>query len=143
MGSESIAHVLRPKAEQAIDSEAMRNNCFSKIQLVGQKYRGKTTLASKTRFRRHCSGFQSRRFSLPVGYNIQQSSSLTNQNAALIIDHQLDFTKERLEKAKVTQDDQFYKMRIALQVFEASGIITSKVGNNAKLLFVIIQHRRH
>ena len=24
MGSESIAHVLRPKAEQAIDSEAMK-----------------------------------------------------------------------------------------------------------------------
>ena len=36
MGSESIAH----EAEWAIDSEAMegeRNNCFSKIQLVGQK----------------------------------------------------------------------------------------------------------
>ena len=36
--------------------------CFSKIQLVGQKYRDKTTLASKTRFSRHCFGFQSRRF---------------------------------------------------------------------------------
>ena len=40
MGSESIA----------IDSEGMaegeRNNCFSKIQLVGQKYRDKTTLAN-------------------------------------------------------------------------------------------------
>ena len=34
MGSESIAH------------EGERNNCFSKIQLVGQKYRDKTTLAS-------------------------------------------------------------------------------------------------
>ena len=31
MGSESIAH------------EGERNNCFSKIQLVGQKYRDKTT----------------------------------------------------------------------------------------------------
>ena len=64
MGSESIA----------IDSEAMaegeRYNSFSKIQLVGQKYRDKTTLASKTRFSRHCFGFQSRRFSLLVGYNI-------------------------------------------------------------------------
>jgi len=47
-----------------------RDNCFSKIQLVGQKYRYKTTLASKTRFSRHCLGFQSRRFSLLVGYNI-------------------------------------------------------------------------
>ena len=26
------------------------DNCFGKIQLVGQKYRDKTTLASKTRF---------------------------------------------------------------------------------------------
>ena len=73
--------------------EDERNNCFSKIQLVGQKYRDKTTLASKTRFSRHCFGFQSRRFSLQVGYNIQPSSSSTNQNAALIIDHLLDFTK--------------------------------------------------
>ena len=47
--------------EWAIDSEAM-----SKIQLVDQKYRDKTTLASKTRFSRHCFGFQSRRFSLPA-----------------------------------------------------------------------------
>ena len=58
MGSESIAH------------EGERNNCFSKIQLVGKQYRDKTTLASKTRFSRHCFGFQSRRFSLLVGYNI-------------------------------------------------------------------------
>ena len=58
MGSESIAQ------------EGERNNCFSKIQLVGQKYRDKTTLASKTRLIRHCFGFQSRRFSLLVGYII-------------------------------------------------------------------------
>ena len=51
--------------------EGERNNCFSKIQLVGQKYRDKTTLASKTgKTSRHCFGFQSRRFSLVVGYNI-------------------------------------------------------------------------
>ena len=41
---------MRPKAESwVIDSEASegkRNNCFSKIQLVGKKYRDKTTLAS-------------------------------------------------------------------------------------------------
>ena len=47
-----------------------RNNCFSKIQLVGQKFRSKTTLAWKTRFIPHCFGFQSRDFSLLVGYNI-------------------------------------------------------------------------
>ena len=58
VGSKSIAH------------EGERNNCFSKIQLVCQKYRDKTTLASKTRFSRYCFGFQSRRFSLLVGYNI-------------------------------------------------------------------------
>ena len=47
-----------------------RNNCFSKIQLVGQKFRDKTTSASKTRFNRLFFGFQSQRFSLLVGYNI-------------------------------------------------------------------------
>ena len=38
MGSESITH---ESASSAIDSEAIkgeRNYCFSKIQLVGQKY---------------------------------------------------------------------------------------------------------
>ena len=59
MGYESIAH------------EGERNNyCFSKIKLVGQNYRDKTTLAGKTRFSRHCFGFQSQGFSLLVGYNI-------------------------------------------------------------------------
>ena len=50
--------------------EGKGNNHFSKIQLVGKKYRDKTTLASKTRFSRHCFGFQSWRFSLLVGHNI-------------------------------------------------------------------------
>ena len=50
--------------------EGERNNCFSKIQLVGQKYQDKTALARKTRFSRHCFGFQSCRFSLLVAYNI-------------------------------------------------------------------------
>ena len=45
--------------------EGERNNCFSKIQLVGKKYRDKTALASLP-FSRHCFGFQS----LRVGYNI-------------------------------------------------------------------------
>ena len=71
MGSESIAH----EAEGWLGywlrrHEDERNNCFSKIQLVGQKYRDKTTLACKTPFSRHCFGFQSRRFSLLVDYNI-------------------------------------------------------------------------
>ena len=71
MDSESIAK----KAESLMGywlrgHEGERNNCFSKIQLVGQKYRDKKIFASKTRFSRHCFGFQSRRFSLRVGYNI-------------------------------------------------------------------------
>ena len=64
---------MRPKAEWAIDSEAMRARgiiVFSKIQPVGQKYPDKTTLARKTRFSRYWFGFQSRRFSLLVGCNI-------------------------------------------------------------------------
>ena len=39
---------MRLKAEWAIDSEAMRARGISKIQLVGQKYGEKITLASKT-----------------------------------------------------------------------------------------------
>ena len=58
MGSESIAH------------SGSRNNCFSKIQRVGQKYRDKATLASRTRFSRHCFGFLRRRFSQLARYNI-------------------------------------------------------------------------
>ena len=50
MGSESMAH----EAERRMGywfrgHEGERNNCFSKIQLVGQKYRDKPTLAIKTR----------------------------------------------------------------------------------------------
>ena len=47
MGSESIAHeVKRQMGFWLKGHEGKRNNCFSKIQLVGQKYRDKTTLAS-------------------------------------------------------------------------------------------------
>ena len=60
MGYESITH----------EGEGERKNCFSQIQLVGKKYRDKTTLASKMRFSRHCFGFQSRHFTLLVGYNL-------------------------------------------------------------------------
>ena len=57
-----------------MQSEAMRVRgiivLIGKIQLVGQKYRDKTALASKKRFSRQSFGFQSQRFSLLVGYNI-------------------------------------------------------------------------
>ena len=64
---------MKLKAEWAIDSEPIRARgiiFFSKIQLVGQKYRDQTTFPSKMHFSRHCSGFQRRRFSPLVGYNI-------------------------------------------------------------------------
>ena len=86
MGSDSIAHEAESRLGYRLGGHEAES-CFSKIQLVGQKYRDKTTLASKTRFSRHCFGFQSWRFLLLVGYNIKPSSSSTNQNTALIIDH--------------------------------------------------------
>ena len=71
MVSESIAHEAEGQMGYWLrGQEGERNNCFSKIQLVGQKYRDKPTLASKTQFSHYCFGFQSRRFSLLVDYNI-------------------------------------------------------------------------
>ena len=47
MGSESIAHEAEGQMGYWLRGyEGERNNCFSKIQLVGRKYRDKTTLAS-------------------------------------------------------------------------------------------------
>ena len=44
MGSESIAHEAEGQMGYWLRGhEGERNNCFSKIQLVGQKYRDKTT----------------------------------------------------------------------------------------------------
>ena len=71
MSSESIAQEAEGRIGYWLrGQEGERNNCFSEIQLVGQKYRDKTTLPSKTLFSRHCFGFQSRRFSLQAGDNI-------------------------------------------------------------------------
>ena len=70
MGSESIAHEAEGRAGYWLRGHEGENYCFSKIQLVGKKYRNKTTLASKTRLSGHCFGFQSWHFSLLVGYNI-------------------------------------------------------------------------
>ncbi|CAH3170165.1 unnamed protein product, partial [Porites lobata] len=52
------------KAIKVSASAPRGNNCFSIIQPVGKKYQDKINLSSKTRFSRHCFGFQSRRFSL-------------------------------------------------------------------------------
>ena len=47
MGCESIAHEAEGRKGYCLRGhEGERNNCFSKIQLVVQKYRDKTTLAS-------------------------------------------------------------------------------------------------
>ena len=47
MGCESIAHEAKGQMGYWLRGhEGERNNCFSKIQLVGQKYRDKKTLAS-------------------------------------------------------------------------------------------------
>ena len=47
MGFESIAHEAEGLMGYWLSGhEGERYNCFSKIQLVGQKYRDKTTLAS-------------------------------------------------------------------------------------------------
>ena len=71
MGSESIDHEAKGRMGYWLRGhEGERNNCFSKIRLVGQKYRDKTTLASKMQFSRHCFGFPGRRFLLLEGYNI-------------------------------------------------------------------------
>ena len=66
----------RPHGLWAIGSETMSTS---------QKYRDKTTLASKTGFSRHCFGFQSRSFTLLVDYNIYPSSNSTNQHAELAL----------------------------------------------------------
>ena len=49
MGSEPIAYEAKGRMVCWLRGhEGERNNCLSKIQQVGQKYRDKTTLASKT-----------------------------------------------------------------------------------------------
>ena len=48
MSSESIAYEAEGRIGYWLRGhEGARNNCFSKIQLVGQKYRDKTTFPSK------------------------------------------------------------------------------------------------
>ena len=47
MGSESIVHEAKGRMGYWLRGhEGERNNCFSKIQLVGQKYREQKNLAS-------------------------------------------------------------------------------------------------
>ena len=47
MSSKSVVHEAEGRMDYWLSGhEGERNNCFSKIQLFGQKYRDKTTLAS-------------------------------------------------------------------------------------------------
>ena len=68
MGSKLVAHEAEGRMDYWLrGKEGERNNCFSKIQIVRQKYRDKTALPSKTRFNRRWFGFQSRRFFVTSG----------------------------------------------------------------------------
>ena len=81
---------MRPKAEWATDSGAMRARGIT--VLVKSNYRNWSKKNVETK---HLSLIKARlfgRFSLLMGHNIQPTSSSNNQNAALIIDQSLDFT---------------------------------------------------
>ena len=87
---------MRPKAEWTIDAEARRVRGI--IVLVKSKQLVKNIETKQLQLAKRDSTavglvFKAGAFSLLVGYNIQPRSSSTNQNAALIIDHQLDLTK--------------------------------------------------
>ena len=61
MGSKWIAHETKDRMGYWLRGHE------GKIQLVGQNYWDKTTLASKTQFNRHCFGFQSWHFFATTG----------------------------------------------------------------------------
>ena len=92
MGSESMSQEAKGRMGYWIRGlEGERNNCSSKIQLVGQK-NIETNIFHQLKLDfnpflppKHYN--YSRRFSLLECYNIKPSSSFTNQNAVLIIDH--------------------------------------------------------
>ena len=98
MASESIAHQAEDRMGYRLrDHEDKRIIVLAKssqlVEKVSREHIFRYLKVDKRRFSRHCFGFHSRRFSLLVDYNIQPSSSSTNQNGVLKIDHQLDFTK--------------------------------------------------
>ena len=71
MGSESIASEAEGRMGFSLRLyEGERNNCFSKIQLVGQKYRDKTTFSWLKLDVNPFLPPKSARFSLLVAYNI-------------------------------------------------------------------------
>ena len=80
----------------AIDSEAMRAKGIIVLVKSNQLVKNIENKKNFSQLKLDFNPFlppKSARFSLLVGYNIQPSSSSTNQNTALIINHQLDFPK--------------------------------------------------
>ena len=58
-GSMSVAHEAEGQMSYWLRGhEGERNNCFSKVQLAGEKYRDKTTLASAIVFVFKASAFR-------------------------------------------------------------------------------------
>ena len=93
----SIVNV-RKSALKSIKLPSLKIVHFKQLRRVAKFYRGlylvgklaRLYTTSKTQFSPHCFSFQSRGFPLLGGYNIQPSSSSTNQNVALTIDQKLD-----------------------------------------------------
>ena len=84
MGYESIAHEAKGRIGYWLrDHEGERNNCFSKIHLVGQK-NIETKHLSQAKARHH-SFFTTK--TLQIWWALFATSSSTNQNAALMIVH--------------------------------------------------------
>ena len=88
IGSESIAHEAEGRMGYPLRGhEGERNNCFRKIQLVGQKYRDKATLASKTPFKRHLSSPHIQNI---VVYNVKEAYALAKRDILKINNLQTD-----------------------------------------------------
>ena len=86
---------MTSKAEWAIGSDAMRARGIIVLIKFNQSVKNIQTKQLQVQLKLDFNHFlppKSRRFSLLVDYNIQPSSSSTNQNAAFVINHQLDFT---------------------------------------------------
>ena len=90
MGSELIAREAEGRMGYWLQGhKGEMNNCFTKIQLLGQK-NNETKLLSRVKARKKAIQPPLIWFSKPAlfacsGYNIKPSSSSTNQDAALII----------------------------------------------------------
>ena len=83
---------MRPRGEWAIDSEAMRARGIIENPASWSNISRQNNFSELKLDFNPCLPPKSQRFPQLVGYNIQPSGSSTNQNAAMIIDHQLDFT---------------------------------------------------